>query len=100
MSTASHLVAVIGRMKNDGKRDKEIAMAVGLPVRRVEYICSAHGWKKPSNGRVDVALGVKLKSVYQAEAARREMNLNTMMRVLLKNISDDNLFAALLDDKK
>lgn len=95
-----HVIDTISRMKGQSRTNVDIAMATGMTVSSIENICHNYQIKRPSGGRVDIPVGVKLKLQLQQQAELREMPLNRFMRLLLLTIAKDNLFAAILDDKK
>lgn len=94
------VVDAIVRMKGQSRTNVDIAMATGMTISSIENICFRHRIKRPSNGRLDIPAGVKLKTRLQEEAELREIPLNRFLRTLLKNIADSDLFAAILDDNK
>lgn len=50
--------------------------------------------------RLNVPIDSQLKLELKAEAKRREMGFSPFVRELLQVIVNDNLFNAILDDKK
>lgn len=50
--------------------------------------------------RLNVPVDSQLKMKLKVEARRREMGFSPFVRELLQIIVDDNLFEAILDDKK
>lgn len=96
----SHLVDIVREMKGEGRKNREIGMAIGMPTTFVENLCFRHHIRRPTSARLDVPIGIRLKLKYMAEAERRNVPLNRLMRQVLKAIADDDLFNAILDDKK
>lgn len=98
MTHSTETVAAVRRMKAEGVRNAEIAASVGLSPRSVEAICERHGIKRPTAGRIDMALGAQLLTAYRNEAVRRGLPFDRFMRRLLLVIAQDNLFSAIIDE--
>lgn len=94
------IVETVRRMKGEGVRNHEIAMAVGLTEETIKNMCHRRGIRKPTSGRLDLPLGAKLLAALEVEADRRGIPFQRFMRELLSVVARDKLFSAIFDDGK
>lgn len=94
------VVEAVRRMKGEGVRNHEIAMAVGLTEDTVKNMCHRRGIRKPTSGRLELPLGAKLLAALHLEADRRNVPFPRFMREMLSVVARDNLFSAIFDDGK
>lgn len=87
-------------MKGEGAHNADIAMAVGLTEGSVRSLCHQRGIRRPTSGRLDLAIGARLIEACRAEATRRDMRFERFMRLVIFTIVQDNLFSAIIDDEK
>ena len=93
-----HIIGVIRRMKSERATEFEIAMAVGLPQKTVNWLCYKNKITKPEARRIPFS-GALLKP-FREEAALRGVPLDEFVRNILQTIATDNLFSAIIDDGK
>lgn len=94
------IVEAVRRMKGEGVRNNEIAMAVGVTEDTIKNMCHRRGIRKPTSGRLDLPLGAKLLAALHAESDRRGVPFPRFMRGMLSVIARDRLFSAIFDDGK
>lgn len=82
----------------------EIAEALGLELATVNYLCRKYkipfGKTNLNQDRLTVSLGESTLSIYAQEADARKTTIRLLACQLLATIAKDNLFNAVLEDKR
>lgn len=98
MTHPPHIIEVVRRMKGERASNKMIAMSIGETQGAVEWLCHKHNIRRPPSGRIEI--GLATHSAFQAEAVKRGLTTEGLLRKVLRTVAVDNLFAAVLDDGK
>jgi hypothetical protein len=95
----------IGRiqaMQDSGATNREIAAAIGTTEgsleSRVSQLGLARNPRRHLDGHTRVAIPEQIFTQFLPHAARRHLSSSDLIRLLLKRITQDNLFEAVLDD--
>jgi hypothetical protein len=97
--------ATIGRiqaMQDSGSTNKEIAAAIGTtegsPAARASQLGLSRYPRHELGGRMRVTFPEQIFTECAPHAARRNLSASDLIRLLVKRITQDNLFEAVLDD--